>query len=147
MTYLKGLTALEELHLSSTSVSDAGLAHLKELTELRSLDLGQTHITDAGLVHLRGLPSLRYLDIWYVGPDGKGIRESEPGVVELRRALPDCDIVGFRPSPEVERALKMEEIAFTVLFLVFLIPFLMLLLYLLAKLIKRLIGRFIKCSP
>jgi hypothetical protein len=45
---LKGLTALTDLGLGSTRVTNAGLEHLKGLTALTDLGLGDTQVTDAG---------------------------------------------------------------------------------------------------
>lgn len=45
--------ALKEFELTSTQISDAGLAHLKGLTALRSLNLRGTQISDAGLSYAR----------------------------------------------------------------------------------------------
>lgn len=147
LVHLKGLTALEELDLSNTSISDDGLAHLKGLKELRSLNLSQTNITNAGLVYLKSLKNLRELEIWCIGPDGKGIRAVTPGVIELRLTLPECHIVGYRPAPEIERAIYREEIGFTALFFICLSPALILLLYVLTKLMRRLILLIMKYSP
>ena len=54
MEHLKGLRQLQELGLSGTEVTDAGLEHLKGLRQLEKLDLYDTGITDAGLAHLKG---------------------------------------------------------------------------------------------
>ena len=45
---------LEILDLSSSSVTDAGLAHLDGLSGLESLYLSDTQVGDAGLAHLEG---------------------------------------------------------------------------------------------
>ena len=58
------LTGLQTLYLSSTQVTDAGLAHLQDLTGLQKLYLGDTHVTDAGLAHLHGLTRLQWLSLW-----------------------------------------------------------------------------------
>ncbi len=54
---------LQQLNLSLTSISDAGLAALAPLTGLTSLSLIATRITDAGLVHLRALHQLESLSL------------------------------------------------------------------------------------
>ena len=51
--YLKGLTSLEELDLSDTQITDAGLEDLKGLTRLEELYLHGTQVTDAGIKELR----------------------------------------------------------------------------------------------
>jgi len=53
------LRRLEELELSSSEVTDAGLKHLMGLTALKKLGLGSTQVTDAGVQELqRALPNL-----------------------------------------------------------------------------------------
>jgi hypothetical protein len=53
------LRRLEELKLSSSEVTDAGLKHLMGLTALKKLELGSTQVTDAGVQELqRALPNL-----------------------------------------------------------------------------------------
>ena len=63
LSHLSGLTSLETLVLSQTSISDAGLKHLSGLASLQGLHLSQTSISDAGLSHLSGLTSLEWLDL------------------------------------------------------------------------------------
>lgn len=49
------------LDLSSTQVTDAGLAHLKMMSSLKWLDLRKTAVTDTGLKDLKSaLPMLGY---------------------------------------------------------------------------------------
>ena len=73
------------LYLSSTNVTDAGLAHLKGMSHLRRLTLANTRITDAGLAHLKGLTSLERLDL-------RNTQVTQAGVDRLQRAIPDCVI-------------------------------------------------------
>jgi hypothetical protein len=57
---LEGLTELQELHLTSTPVTDAGLVHLQGLSKLNRLDLSNTLVTDAGVNELQKvLPNCR----------------------------------------------------------------------------------------
>jgi hypothetical protein len=70
---LRGLTTLQQLDLSYTKVTDAGLAHLKGLTGLQYLDLSCTQVTDAGLAHLKGLTGLQYLDLSCTQVTGAGM--------------------------------------------------------------------------
>jgi Leucine-rich repeat (LRR) protein len=60
LTNLRGLIHLERLMVSSSHVTDAGLANIQGLTNLRMLGLG-SQISDAGVAHLRGLMRLEIL--------------------------------------------------------------------------------------
>jgi hypothetical protein len=53
------LTALRELDLARTKITDAGLKSLAALTKLEGLKLAETSISDAGLAALAKLPALR----------------------------------------------------------------------------------------
>jgi hypothetical protein len=88
LEHLKGLVNLRELDLFQTQVTDAGLVYLKEMAELRQLHLGATRLTDAGLRHLAGLTNLKRLWLNWEIP------VTHDGVEELRRALPNCEIIG-----------------------------------------------------
>jgi hypothetical protein len=77
------LTALLNLELAGSSVTDADLIHLKDLQELRTIGLTGTAISDAGLVHLEKLESLRW--IWLpkktVTKEGAArLKASRPGI-------------------------------------------------------------------
>jgi hypothetical protein len=61
MAHLKGLTALEWLHLDTTAITDEGLLHLEGMKALRNLTLSDTRIGDEGMRHLRGLEALNKL--------------------------------------------------------------------------------------
>ena len=67
-------------------VNDAGLVHLKALKKLRVLDFEDTAVTDGAVVHLRSLESLRTLNL-------RGTKVTDRGVEEIRRALPDCEVI------------------------------------------------------
>jgi len=57
-SFLTGLSNLERLDLTSTSIGDDGLHFLVDMKNLKSLTLNFTNITDRGLVHLRNMTSL-----------------------------------------------------------------------------------------
>ena len=59
MAFLKRLTKLEKLTLSSTALTDAWLAYIEGLPNLKSLQLYDMPITAAGLDHLKGLSNLK----------------------------------------------------------------------------------------
>jgi hypothetical protein len=56
---------LEDLNLSSTQITDAGLVHVKGLTRLTKLNLSSTQVTDAGIQQLK--QSLPKLDVQGAG--------------------------------------------------------------------------------
>ena len=58
---IAGLSALEDLELRKTKITDADLTYLAGLKELSHLDLSETQITDAGLEALLGLSHLHTL--------------------------------------------------------------------------------------
>ena len=72
LAYLKGMTELEDLGLSTGKITDAGLAYLKNLPSLRHLQLNRTGITDVGLVHLKGT-ALQQLDLGSTGITDAGL--------------------------------------------------------------------------
>jgi hypothetical protein len=86
LVHIADLHSLRTLNLAGTAISDAGLSHLHKLTGLRSLVLWGTRVTDAGLMHLHALTGLRELDL-------ERTRVSPTGLAELRRALPQAEIV------------------------------------------------------
>jgi Leucine-rich repeat (LRR) protein len=81
---IEGLKTLDDLDLSRTSVTDAGLAHLRGLTALRILHLTECKgVTDAGLVHLAGLMALERLYLDRTRIHGDGLKHLQ-GLKELR---------------------------------------------------------------
>jgi len=77
---------LKMLRLSETSVSDASLEVIGSLPELESLNLYGTPVTDEGVKKLTGLKKLRKLYLWQT-------KVTEKGVEELKKALPECEVV------------------------------------------------------
>ena len=55
---VSSLTALHELHVRKTKITDVGLLHLAKLRNLRRLDLNETAVTADGLAALKGLKNL-----------------------------------------------------------------------------------------
>jgi hypothetical protein len=70
---------LEELDLTYTALTDAGLPYLRMLQNLRILSLAGTAVTDAGVDTLILLPHIQRLDIW-------STRLSLEGISKLRFA-------------------------------------------------------------
>jgi len=77
--------------LSSTGVTDAGVAHLKNLPNLRQLKLENTRITDDSVANLGSLSNLKELYI-------ESTNISEEGSQRLKVALPGCAI-HWDPAP------------------------------------------------
>jgi hypothetical protein len=90
LVYLQGMTNLKWLDLSrSTELADAGLVNLQGMTNLQLLSLSGSRVTDAGLAHLQGLRGLQHLILLRT-------KVTSAGLSELRRALPNCQIVPQR---------------------------------------------------
>ncbi len=86
MAQIGTLTHLKSLRISGPGVTDSGIAHLKNLRQLEDLALVGKGVTDAGLAHLENLSNLRRLVL-------SKTQVTRAGVEELRRKLPDCEIV------------------------------------------------------
>mgnify|MGYP001952173125 CR=1 FL=1 len=83
---LKTLQSLQVLWLDRTSVSEAGLEWITGLSGLRELGLRNCPVGD-GLVELvSNVPQLGVLNVF-------GTQLTEEGVAELRKRLPDCEII------------------------------------------------------
>ena len=59
LDHLRHLKELRKLELQVTEIGDLGAASLSALTALEELNLSNTLISDAGLSHLAGLKALR----------------------------------------------------------------------------------------
>ena len=88
------LTRLEELDLSGSDLTDAGVRSLAGLTRLETLDLSRTHITDAGLKSVADLPRLRELRL-----DGTQISNEAASALARRRPALVIDHPVFQPPP------------------------------------------------
>lgn len=109
------------LTLARTKVSDQGLAHLARMPRIVQLDLRETKVTDRGIAALAALPELRQLNLFGTAlTDGAvpalgklaklqsvHLWESaitERGLAELRKLLPEAQVVGAPALPEPEPA-------------------------------------------
>jgi hypothetical protein len=86
--HLRGMN-LQLLDLSSTKVTDAGLAALGELDfpRLNQLSLDHTAITDAGLMHLARFKNIEWLTI-------TGTKTTKDGIRHLKAKLPQATVLG-----------------------------------------------------
>jgi hypothetical protein len=82
---LKGLRALQELSLYGVKLTDDGLAMLESFPHLETLNIGQCGISNAGLVHIKKLATLRRLSI-------SGTKVSPEGLTVLKYDMPQCRI-------------------------------------------------------
>jgi hypothetical protein len=74
-------SALANLDLNRTQLTDRGLERIGTFHSLKDLDLSSTRITDAGLVHLTGLSGLARLSL-------SGARVTADGLTHLRHMHP-----------------------------------------------------------
>jgi Leucine-rich repeat (LRR) protein len=90
---LGGLTALRNLSIRHTPISDGALKYLEPLTNLEELDVGGvTRITDAGILHICKLTNLSKLNL-------EGTQVTAEGVLRLRRSLRKCKVFGRETPP------------------------------------------------
>lgn len=97
--HIKVLDRLKALQLSHTGITDAGIAALKGFADLTHLGLDGTVVSDASVDVLAGFKSLKYLNI----ADTDLTKE---GRQQLRKALPDCEIVTIAKSRPALPTLK-----------------------------------------
>ena len=63
LIHLESLTNLKDLHIAARNVTDRGLATIGKLRQLESLSLMRSRVTGGGLSQLGGLTNLRSLDV------------------------------------------------------------------------------------
>jgi hypothetical protein len=83
LTELPGSRAVVLFCAASSRVTDDGLIHFQSLPMLRELTIGDCRLTDRGLRHLHPISTLRALEV-------RMTAVTRAGVVELKRANPDC---------------------------------------------------------
>ena len=79
------IESLEILGVSAPGITDDALTHTQRMKGLRHLYIQRTGITDQGLVHLSSMRNLKSVTF--------GPLITKPAATELKRALPDCQIV------------------------------------------------------
>ena len=75
------------LDFSFTKITDEGLKELAKFQKLKMLGLAQSKITDAGLKEVAKLQKLEMLNL-------NGTKVTKEGVTVLKKALPNCLIIG-----------------------------------------------------
>jgi hypothetical protein len=78
LAQLRRFSNLQFLELESSTIADAGLAHLQECTALETLDVSGTKVTGPGLAHLAGLTKLHWFDL-------HGTQVADDGLPHLKR--------------------------------------------------------------
>ena len=86
---LSDCRSLTAIYLYGEQITDDGVAALTRLPNLEYLNLGSTQITDKSIEHFAKMKSLQSLGV-------SGTWISRPGVEELRRRLPDCQVTDQR---------------------------------------------------
>ena len=103
------MTNLDNLNLSGTQISDAGMERLKGFTKLELLDLDETNLTDKGLEPLKVLKNMKRISI-------RGTKISEEGLKYFHASLPECKIensgenLGKRETREEMRKARKKPI-------------------------------------
>jgi len=85
------IPGLEKLNLDYTAIDDEGLLTLAVLPGLKELRLDSGKISDASVPVLSKLTTLKYLNLYHT-------LVTEKGYGELKKALPECQIVWDRDS-------------------------------------------------
>lgn len=83
---LSSLTKLETLSLSFTDITSRGLSKIKSLKNLKRLRLNSTKVSNGCIDFLMRLPKLE--ELWL-----RSTRVTYSGLAELKKQLPDCQIV------------------------------------------------------
>ena len=97
--HLIGLTKMQDLFLSNTSIGDDDLRALEGMKDLKSLGLNKTHVTDAGMPSLAGLTKLHNLGL-------EGTKVTDQGMAALK-GMTDVTAKGLAFVPQKERMQMM----------------------------------------
>ena len=102
---IKNNTSITKLSLANTVIDDAALKHIAGLTNLMSINLYNTKVTDAGLSVLKNMKFLRKVYAWKS-------EITENGAAELKKVLPNVDVnLGFKLAKvEPKKEEKKEEV-------------------------------------
>jgi delta 1-pyrroline-5-carboxylate dehydrogenase len=88
MEHLAKLQSLKYLRVEDTRISDPGLEKIGKIASLETLDLTLTKITDAGLERLIDLRNLKALNL-------QQTKVTAAGMEKIQKALPKCKVVGM----------------------------------------------------
>ena len=83
LSSLAGLKQLKVLQLNDTQVDDAGIEQIGNLTSLRLLTLMHTEVSDAALAPIRNLTNLEALDLRYTNVSDMGLQNLK-GLLKLK---------------------------------------------------------------
>lgn len=99
--YLKNMTDLEDLHLTSEYITDAGLIHLDSMHDLENLTLNNCDIKGWGFKYISGARKLQYLNL-------SGCKLTDEGLIHFPRLrrLRYIEFGAFRSSREIASDLK-----------------------------------------
>jgi hypothetical protein len=81
---------LRALNLNTAAITDDDLEMVGRLAALEDLDISTTDVTDAGLLRLADHQRLEML---VISDELAGGRFSHAALAEVQRRLPDCEIV------------------------------------------------------
>jgi hypothetical protein len=87
---------LEQLSVTNSSVTNAGIENIARLKHLRGLRIGSPQVSDAAIGHLSSIRSLDHLNLL-------GTSVTQDGIRRLRAALPHCDIPMLLIHPTVSQ--------------------------------------------
>ena len=107
--HLIGLTKMQDLFLSNTSIGDDDLRALEGMKDLKSLGLNKTHVTDAGMPSLAGLTKLHDLGFEGTKVTDQGMAALK-GMTELENlyvGMTDVTVKGLAFVPQKERMQMM----------------------------------------
>ena len=104
MVYLTNLKHLESLELGGTAIGDKGLESLGQMQSLKDLRLSSTRISDAGIGNLGHLANLQYLSL------AKNDL-TDAGVAKLKhlRGLRRLELNGTRATEEVVKEFDLTQ--------------------------------------
>ncbi|QDU47522.1 Leucine Rich repeats (2 copies) [Symmachiella dynata] len=80
------MTALEQIDLSNTQITSAGIQALTVLPNLQYLNIAQTSVNDLAVESLISMRSLRTIDL-------QGAQLTKAGIMRLNKSRPDIKII------------------------------------------------------